>query len=123
MSIKPFFKLLKNQQLMAMFGSNSLLKPFYQLNYLAGAKEGGLFELLLDAPKSFEQLTEVYGQDDKAREALQAWLSLGVRLGLLHLGPSGYTLKGLAQKLSLPQNDAPLALLEEAAGLHANLIS
>ena len=31
--------------------------------------------------------------------------------------------KGLARKLALPQNDAALAWLQEAAGLHSNLIS
>lgn len=52
MSIKPILKLMMNHQLLALTGSNALLKPFYQLNYLVAAKECGLFELLLDAPKS-----------------------------------------------------------------------
>lgn len=123
MSIKPVLKLIMNNQLQALTGSNALLKPFYQLNYLAAAKECGLFDLLLAAPKSFDQLAEVYCKDDKAREALEAWLGLGVRLGYLRLDTSGYALKGLAKKLVLPQNDAALALLQEAAGLHSKLIS
>jgi 4-hydroxy-2,2'-bipyrrole-5-carbaldehyde O-methyltransferase len=125
MSIKPVLKLIMNHQLLALTGSNALLKPFYQLNYLVAAKVCGLFELLLDAPKNFEQLAKVYckDDDDKAREALEAWLGLGVRLGCLRLDTAGYALKGLAKKLVLPQNDAALALLQEAAGLHANLIS
>jgi len=123
MSIKPVLQLMMHHQLLALTGSNALLKPFYQLNYLVAAKERGLFELLLDAPKGFEQLAEVYCTDDKAREALEAWLGLGVRLGYLRLDTRGYALKGLARKLSLPQNDAALALLQEAAGLHAKLIS
>src|SRR5208283_4379588 len=123
MSIKPFLKLMKNNQLLAMAGSKALLKPFYQLNYLAAAKECGLFELLLDAPKDFEQLAELFCKGSKAREALEAWLGLGVQLGYLGLDPRGYALKGLAKKLALPQNDAALALLQEAAGLHSKLIS
>ena len=122
MSIRPVLKLIRNHQLLALTGSNALLKPFYQLNYLVAAKECGLFELL-DAPKDFKQLAEVYCRDDKAREALEAWLGLGVRLGYLGLDTRGYALKGLAKKLALPQNDAALALLQEAAGLHSNLIS
>jgi SAM-dependent methyltransferase len=122
-SIKPILKLIMNHQLLALTGSNALLKPFYQLNYLVAAKECGLFELLLDAPKGFEQLAEVYCTGDKAREALEAWLGLGVQLGYLGSDTSGYALKGLAKKLALPQNDAALALLQEAAGLHYNLIS
>jgi len=123
MSIKPVLKLLMNDQLMALTGSTALLKPFYQLNYLVAAKECGLFELLLDAPKAFEQLAEVYCREDKAREALEAWLGLGVQLGYLKVDTRGYALRGLAKKLALPQNDAALALLQEAAGLHAKLIS
>ncbi len=123
MSIKPFFKLLMNNQLQALGGSSALLKHFYQLNYLVGAKECGLFDLLIDTPKSFDQLADVYCTNDKAREALEAWLGLGTRLGYLRLDAKGYALKGLAKRLALPQNDAALALLQEVAGLHAKLIS
>jgi SAM-dependent methyltransferase len=123
MSIKPLFKLMRNHQLLAVTGSKALLKPFYQLNYLVAAKESGVLELLVDAPRGFEQLAEVYCRDEKAREALEAWLGLGVRLGYLRLDGRSYTLKGLAKKLAFPQNDAAIALLEEAAGLHSKLIS
>jgi SAM-dependent methyltransferase len=122
MSIKPVLKLVRNHQLLALTGSQALLKPFYQLNYLVAAKECGLFELLA-APKRFEQLAEVYCRDDKAREALKAWLGLGVRLGYLRLDSEGYRLKGLAKRLALPENDAAIALLQEAAELHSGLIS
>ncbi|HEX6822478.1 MAG TPA: class I SAM-dependent methyltransferase [Candidatus Sulfotelmatobacter sp.] len=123
MSIKPLFKLMRNHQLLALTGSKALLKPFYQLNYLVAAKESGVLELLVNAPKSFEQLAEVYCRDEKAREALGAWLALGVRLGYLRLDGRGYALKGLAKRLALPQNDAAIALLQEASGLHSKLIS
>src|SRR5689334_7219853 len=98
MSIKPVLKLMMNHQLLALTGSNALLKPFYQLNYLVAAKECGVFELLLDAPKSFEHFAEVYCADDKSREALQGWLGLGVCLGYLRLDCRGHSLKGLAKK-------------------------
>ena len=123
MSIKPFLKLIMNDQLPALTGSTALLKPFYRLNYLAAAKECGLFELLLNASRSFEQIAEVYCTGNKTREALEAWLGLGVHLGYLRLDRQGYALKGLAKKLALPRNDAVLALLQEAAGLHGKLIS
>ena len=123
MSIKPVLKLMKDGRLSALTGSSALLKHFYQLNYLSAAKECGLLECLHDAPQSFEQLSAVYCKDAKAREALEAWLGLGVRLGYLKLDGSGYVLKGLAAKLAQPRNDAALALLQEAAGLHAKLIT
>ena len=123
MSIKPFLKLVKNDQFLALAGSNALLKPFYRLHYLVAAKESGLLDLLRDAPTGFEELAAVYRSSDKAREALEAWLGLGVRLGYLKLDTRGYALKGLARMLALPENDAALALLQEAAGLHSTLIS
>jgi SAM-dependent methyltransferase len=123
MSIKPLLKLMKDGRLPALTGSSALLKPFYQLNYLSAAKECGLLELLHDTPQNFEQLSVIYCKDAKAREALEAWLSLGVRLGYLKLDSTGYALKGLAKTLAQPRNDAALALLQEAAGLHARLIT
>jgi len=48
---------------------------------------------------------------------------MGIRLGIIELGPQGYALKGVARKLASPQNDAVLALIQEAAELHYRLIS
>lgn len=123
MSIRPLLKLLKNDQLLAFTNSAALLKPFYKLVYLAAARKGGLFDLLSGGPVRFEQLAETYCKNDRAQEALEAWLHLGIRLGYLELGARGYALKGLAKRLALPQNDAILALLQEAAGLHYKLIA
>jgi 2-polyprenyl-3-methyl-5-hydroxy-6-metoxy-1,4-benzoquinol methylase len=74
-------------------------------------------------PVRFEQLAATYCRNDRAQQALGAWLQLGVRLGFLKLDTEGFALKGLAKKLALPQNDAMLALLQEVAGLHYKLIS
>jgi hypothetical protein len=46
MPIKPFLKLTMNHQLLSLTGSNALLKPFYQLNYLVAAKECGFLLLI-----------------------------------------------------------------------------
>lgn len=123
MSIKPFLQLYKDDQLSAFIRSNALLKPFYKLVYLVAAKDSGLFELLSNGPAGFEQLASAYCSDEKAREALEAWLQLGIRLGQLKLDSQGYALNGLARQLALPNNDAVLALLQEVAGLHRKLIS
>src|SRR5215470_2289000 len=48
---------------------------------------------------------------------------MGIRLGIIELGPRGYALKGVARKLASPQNDAVLALIQEVAELHYRLIS
>ena len=66
MSIKPILKLMMNHQLLALTGSNALLKPFYQLNYLVAAKECGLFDcygtrqkILNSLPKFIAQMTRL----------------------------------------------------------------
>jgi len=122
MSFKPFLKLWKNDQLSTFISSGTLIKPFYKLVFLAAAKENGMLERLSPGPVTFEQLAETYCKNDRARQALEAWLQLGVRLRFLRLGADGFALKGLAKNLSLPQNDGVLALLQEVAGLHHKLI-
>jgi SAM-dependent methyltransferase len=122
MSFKPLVKLWKNDQLSAFISSSTLLKPFYKLVFLAAAKENGLLDLLSSGPVKFEQLAETYCKNDRARQALEAWLQLGVRLGFLKMDTDGFALKGLARKLALSQNDGVLALLQEVAGLHHKLI-
>ena len=123
MSLRSFIKLVGNHRLSAFPGVNALFKPFYKLSYIAAAKECGLLDKLRAAPMEFDRIAEAYCKGAKAREALAAWLQMGVRLGYLKAGPGGYELKGLAKKLSLPPNDAALALAQEVAGLHYKLIS
>jgi SAM-dependent methyltransferase len=61
--------------------------------------------------------------DPAHRDALAAWLELGVRLKEIDRGPNGYRLRGfLAKKLSLDEMDALAAILEEVAELHHKFI-
>src|SRR5262249_40151217 len=110
-------------QLPAFVRSNALFAPFYKITYLAALKDCGLLDRLAARPADLEALAKTYCRNAKDREALEAWLQLGVRLGLLESGSGGYALKGLARKLALPQNDAVLALVQEVAGLHHSLIA
>src|SRR5262245_57890489 len=57
------------------------------------------------------------------RDGLEAWLGLGVTLGVLRRGPQGYSLRGmLAKSLARPESDAAAAFVEEVARLHNHLI-
>lgn len=126
MVIRPFLKLFRQAQLGALIRVGLLLKPFYTVVYLAAAKNSGLLDLLSGQPVAFERIAAACCKDPsdaKAREALTAWLQMGARLGLLEPGPLGYALKGVARKLASPENDATLALIQEAAELHHRLIS
>jgi cyclopropane fatty-acyl-phospholipid synthase-like methyltransferase len=66
--------------------------------------------------------SRIYARNPKSREALEAWLHLGLRLKLLNLKNQRYALNGLALKLARPENDGALALLQEVATLHHKLV-
>jgi SAM-dependent methyltransferase len=123
MSFKPFFRLLRDGRLGALLGVGSELKSFYKLTYLAAAGEAGLLNRLAAGPVTFDSLADFCAGGAKCREALEAWLQLGVHLRLLSMGPRGYSLRGLARTLARPENDPALAMVEEVAGLHRKLIS
>ncbi len=110
-------------RLSALVSASAGLKSFYRLTYLAAAGEAGLLQRLAAGPAPFASLAELWGARGQGREALEAWLQMGVRLGLIRLGPRGYELRALAKKLSRPENDAVLAMVEEVAGLHHKLIA
>lgn len=122
MTLRPFLRLLRNHQLLATLRVNALFKPFYKLSWLASAKTNGVLDILTNTRAPFDRLAATYCRDAKAREALEAWLQVGIRLQLLELNAAGYALKGLARELALPHNDATLALAQEVAGLHHKLI-
>jgi protein-L-isoaspartate O-methyltransferase len=61
--------------------------------------------------------------DPKDRDALEAWLGLGVRLRQIDHKAEGYRLAGfLAKRLSRVEMDPYAALIEEVARLHGTLI-
>ena len=122
MSFKPFLNLWRGGQLSALLGVGSQLKSFYRLTWLGAAADSGLLSRFATGPATFDSLIESCAATGQGREALEAWLQMGLRLKLLHLGSSGYTLRGLASKLARPENDAALAMVQEVAGLHHKLI-
>src|SRR5271165_281305 len=123
MSLKPLFRLMQDGRFSALAGASAKLKPFYQLTYLAAAAEAGLLKRLATGPATLEALAEFLAVDGRGMEALEAWLQMGVRLRMLSLGPRGYALRDLASMLARPENDAVLAMVEEAASLHHKLIA
>ena len=122
MSLTPFLRLMRNRQLLSALRITALFKPFYKLSFLAAAKNCGLLDALSARPLTFDDLADLYCRDAKAREALGAWLQLGVRLGFLVSKDDRYRLRSLALKMSLPENDSTLALAQEVATLHHKLV-
>lgn len=123
MLLKPFLGLMRDGQLRALSGVGADLKSFYRLTFLAAAGEAGLLQKLAAGPATFDALAEFCGVSGQGRDALEAWLQLGLRLRLLRLGSGGYELRGLGHALARPENDPALALAEEVAGLHHKLIA
>jgi len=103
MPLKPFIRLIREGRLTALLGSSADLKSFYRLTYLAAAAEAGLLSRLSSGPAKFDALAEFYSAKDQGLEALVAWLQMGLRLRLLHLGAGGYSLRGLARALARPE--------------------
>jgi SAM-dependent methyltransferase len=122
-SITPFLTLLKEGKLGTAIKANALYKPFYTLSYLAALKNCGVMDRLSSGPAPFNELASAYAGNAKTTEALEGWLQMGCRLKVLALTDKGYVLTGLAKKLSLPANDATLALLQEVGTLHHRLIT
>jgi len=123
MPFKPFFRLWCDGRLSALLGTAAELKSFYKLTYLAGAGEAGLLNRLASGPVTLDVLAEFYAANGRGREAVEAWLQMGVRLQLLSHGSRGYALRGLARKLAQPENDPVLAMVEEVVDLHHKLIT
>jgi len=123
MSLKPFFHLWRDGRLSALVGAAGELKSFYKLSFLAAAGESGLLNRLASGTATLDSLAEFYVANSRGREALEAWLQMGIHLRLLSLGPRGYELRGLAKKLARPENDSVLAMVEEVVELHHKLIT
>lgn len=121
--LRPLLRLWRDGRLTALLGAGTAMKPFYKLTYVAAAGEAGLLALLGAGAATFDELAAFCGAEGQGREALEAWLQMGVRLRLLRLVAGGYELRGLARTLARPQNDAVLAMAEEVAGLHHKLIA
>jgi SAM-dependent methyltransferase len=120
--IAPLLKLARRGQLMAALRTNALFGPFYQVVWLAAAKRTGIMDRLAAGPMRRGEMGALHGGDAAMREAWEAWLAVGVRVGLLSFDGERYALAAVARALSLPENDATLALVEEAATLHYRLI-
>jgi SAM-dependent methyltransferase len=123
MRMSTLFEWVGNGQLALLLGANRLLTASYRTFFIAAAAECGLLRLLAAGPASFERIAAELGVSDDGRDALEAWLAVGVRLGDLGMDAGGYRPRSrIARALGLPANDAVLAFFEEALGLHQRLL-
>ena len=123
MKLTTLLSMLRSGQLNQAFALQKTILEFYRACWLAAALHEGLLERLAGGPHSLDSLQQALGsQQPPAR--LAAWLQIGVSLGELGLGSSGYTLKGkLARRLVQPNADAQRAILQEIVALHHNILT
>ena len=122
MRIKTLLSLMKNGQLTLLLKLSGWANKFYKLSYIAALFENGFAEYLSSGAKSLDELSELLNIGPDARDALEAWLQVGVRLRVLKIVEGRYVLIGLSAQLTRPENDALLAIIQEITTLHHKLI-
>jgi SAM-dependent methyltransferase len=119
MNIRTVASLIKGGKLLLLLRFKVLFTSFYRLCFFASMADSAILEQLSRGPVPVGSLTGESTKDPSLRSATEAWLGLGVRLGLLKKDDAGYSLHGfLAKKLAAPENDAIRALVREVASLH-----
>lgn len=123
MNLEIAATLTRRGRLRVLWHATSLFNPFYRITFLASAARSGLLRVLAAGPTPPADLAAAIALDPALADSLVAWLDLGVELGDLGRGPSGYSLKSyLARALASPANDDVAALVEEVASFHHRLI-
>ena len=119
MNLKTVALMLKGGKLPLLLRFKGLFTSFYKVSFLASMTDTVFMEQLLKGPVSIEDLVKKFPQTSTTRGATEAWLSLGVKSGVLKKSKAGYSLRGfMAKKLAKPENGAIRALVREAAELH-----
>lgn len=122
MKLKTVLTLAGSGQLGLIRTLTSLSDSLYRAAFVATAAKDGVLGRLADGPVQADGLLPA-GASEASRGALEAWLDVGVGLGELTKSSRGYALKGaLSKALAEASNDAVAALLEEAVGLHLDLL-
>jgi len=120
MKLRTVLSLLRSGELGLLLSATGAMRRHHRLVFLAAGTSSGLFARLAKGPVPLDRLADGLLADPSMRDGLEAWLRVGVGLGELRAGPSGYGLRGaLARKLADPRHDAAAALVEETARLHS----
>jgi SAM-dependent methyltransferase len=102
------------------------MKPFYRACYIVGMAEGGLLQLLSRQVLPFDELFARICRPGNARQrdALDAWMRLGVTLAVVGVSRRGYFIRSrIARRIARPENDAALALLQSMVHVHHEFVT
>lgn len=123
MKIPTALSLLGSGQLPSIGLVGLLLRPMYRGAFVAAASANGVLALLARGPVPFDDIAAALSPNPSTRDALEAWLEMGVSLGELSRTEAGYGLRGaLSRRLADARVDAVAAMLVEAATLHTALL-
>jgi 4-hydroxy-2,2'-bipyrrole-5-carbaldehyde O-methyltransferase len=123
MKLRTAAELLRSGQAGVLLSLSRLTPSYYRVCFLGTAAATGLLRRLAPGTASLDQLAGELATP-AGREGLEAWLDLGVSLGLLRRARGGYTLRGrLSRALADPTYDPVAALFEEIATLHHRWIA
>src|SRR5262249_1239925 len=103
MKLRMLLSLLFGPRGRAILRVARLLPPFDRACYVAALAENGMLDALAAGPVPFEQLAAQYCPTgtQSERDALGAWLGVGVSLKELRVTARGYALRGgLARQLA-----------------------
>jgi SAM-dependent methyltransferase len=123
--VKPstLLSLWRNSDVRLLLLTNTLLRPFYRLCFLASASRHGLLAALGGGARTFESLATDFADDPRDHDALRAWLEVGCLVGDLKHEDGQYSVHGFfGRRLAQRGHDAIAAWVEEAATLHRRLL-
>jgi len=83
MNLKTFASLMKGGKMPVLLRFKLMFSSFYRLSFFASMVDTVILERLARGPVTAESLLEDIGNDPSLRHAIESWLGLGVRLGML----------------------------------------
>ncbi|MBQ4844624.1 class I SAM-dependent methyltransferase [Pseudoalteromonas sp. MMG005] len=119
MQLSTLRKLIFDKNIFAFLRLGKQVDTVYRTSFVTAANSSGLLNSLSQAEQSLDQLQQQLTIEDNKRDALEAWLECGVRLGELGFSAGRYRLKGkLSRHLAKQENQIAAAMFEEAIRYH-----
>jgi len=121
MRIGTFLELTRSGRLTAYPRIMRSVEHAYRLAFISTGFESGILSAIGSGTGGVDELAGTFAQG--RREALEAWLDVGVSIGELRRDGDVYRIKGSLTRLLLdPDNDDLLAVMQEVSSLHMKLL-
>ena len=119
MNLKTIASMLKGGKLPLLLRFKGLFNNFYKVSFLASMINTTFMEQFTKGLVTIEDLAKKFPQTSTTQNAVEAWLNLGVQLGVIKKTDAGFSLCGfMAKTLAKHDNGAIRALVREVADLH-----